>query len=157
MSCISIGYCQHIAEEEKNDLKPFKRVTKNPPTVIAKTIAGRIFFTSDDRRLLDAGVAIERDDDTQNDDDALPATRIKHMSLDGYILRNGKLEAVWLNGVINKQDSHIQVRQGQQGEVVVSNLKSEQSITMRPGQKGNLDKGESFDLVPKNAIRLQKP
>ena len=84
-------------EAVQSSLKPFQRPQKTDISIIPAPVLNRIFFTAAERRALDEGRSVDTSE-AENTNEARIKARPRTLTLDGYVLRNGKLDAVWING-----------------------------------------------------------
>jgi hypothetical protein len=140
---------------ENGSLKPFTRPpgTVSAPAEASRTVLGRIFFTPSERQTLDAGEPLNLSQGEQiNTSPNLVS--IKSWVLDGYLLRNGRLEAVWVNGRIPAANSELTVTRSAKpdGVTLLDAQKKPLVEGLKTGQKVNIDKREILDPLPQGAI-----
>jgi hypothetical protein len=136
-------------------LKPFTRPPSavNAPVEASRIPLGRVFFTPSERQSLDSGQPLNEGEGEDNRTDGNPASP-RSLVLDGYLLRNGRLEAVWVNGLVPADNSDFTVTRAAKsgGVTLLDAQKKPLAEGLKPGQKANIDKREVLDPLPQGAI-----
>lgn len=139
---------------EPGALKPFTRAPSavNAPVEASRTVLGRVFFTPSERQSLDNGQPLNDDADDNRTDSSLTSPR--SWVLDGYLLRNGRLETVWVNGRVPGANSDFTVTRSAKpdGVTLLDTQKKPLVEGLKAGQKANIDKREVLDPLPQGAI-----
>lgn len=144
-------------EAVQSSLKPFQRPQKTEVSVMPAPTLNRIFFTAAERRALDEGRSVDTTE-AENTNEARIKARPRTLNLDGYVVRNGKLDAVWINGSnTNTQKDNFLVEKTKGNQIVITTPQQQRKLALSPGQRGDLDKGEVIDRLPANALTRHKP
>lgn len=138
-------------------LKPFTRPPSavNAPVEASRIPLGRVFFTPSERLSLESGQPLNEQEGEDNGTDGNPVTvSPRSLVLDGYLLRNGRLEAVWVNGLVPADNSDFTVTRAAKsgGVTLLDAQKKPLAEGLKPGQKANIDKREVLDPLPQGAI-----
>jgi hypothetical protein len=140
---------------EPGALKPFTRAPSavNAPVQSSRTALGRVFFTPSERETLDNGQPLNDDAADDNRTESSLAGSGSWV-LDGYLLRNGRLETVWVNGRVPGANSDFTVTRSAKpdGVTLLDAQKKPLVEGLKAGQKANIDKREVLDPLPQGAI-----
>jgi hypothetical protein len=150
---------------EKDQLKPFNRaaIATNLLNLESKPpVLGRVIFRKAQRLALDNTDSLAFFSGAGSADDfqaGLSAGNSRQgtgtILLNGYILRNGQLEAAWINGASQQSGggfSLVAPSRNLQGLIVVDSNKKPIIDTLKAGQKAQISTREVQDTVPRDAI-----
>ncbi len=110
---------------------------------------GRLFFTPEQRRALDA-----RRKARVPDRAAAAAAASPTLRLDGYVKRSGARSTVWVNG--EAVDDSSPPAGGSDARVGVTVGDTRSRVQLKPGEVLDRGNGEVHDVVGDGAIRIQR-
>jgi len=105
---------------------------------------GRLFFTPDERAILDRA---RLKDGITEQQEGTPAQQSESLTLNGIVRRSSGKTTVWINKSAQHEtdlppDSKKQVRQSQQADFPVLVQKTGKTVPIKVGQTLNIDSGE---------------
>jgi hypothetical protein len=120
-----------------------------PADAVLAEDLGRLFFTPEQRRVLDARRKARTPDRPAAGLNASPTMR-----LDGYVKRSGGRSTVWVNG--ESADDSSPPAGGSDARVGVTVGESRSRVELKPGEVLDRGNGEVRDVLGDGAIRIHR-